>query len=70
VFDTRVVKSSTGDRQSRFVIETQIVLGGQQWPIHITLTDRSSMTYLMLLGRQAMQDRIIVDPSLEYLLGQ
>jgi len=70
IFDSRVVKSSSGDKQNRFVIETQIVLGGQEWPIHITLTDRSSMTYLMLLGRQAMQDRILVDPSLEYILGQ
>lgn len=69
VYDYRIVKSSTGDKQKRHVIETNIVLGGQTWPIHITLTDRSSMTYLMLLGRQAMQDRILVDPSVEYLLG-
>lgn len=70
VHDTRVVKSSSGNKESRHVIETQIVLGEQAWPIHITLTDRSSMTYLMLLGRQAMQDRILVDPSIEYILGQ
>jgi len=70
VFDKRVIKSSNGDRQTRLVIETEMVLGGQSWPIHITLTDRSSMTYLMLLGRQAMQDRILVDPSIEYLLGK
>ena len=70
VFDTRIVKSSSGNRQKRHVIETQIELGGQSWPIHITLTDRSNMTYLMLLGRQAMQGRILVDPSEEYLLGK
>lgn len=70
VHDTRVVKSSSGDKQQRHVIETQIVLGGQSWAIYLTLTDRSSMTYLMLLGRQAMQDRILVDPSVEYILGQ
>ncbi|GAA6135338.1 RimK/LysX family protein [Oceaniserpentilla sp. 4NH20-0058] len=70
VHDIRVVKSSSGNKESRHVIETQIILGEQAWPIHITLTDRSSMTYLMLLGRQAMQDRILVDPSIEYILGQ
>ncbi|NVK39326.1 MAG: ATP-dependent zinc protease [Gammaproteobacteria bacterium] len=70
VHDTRVVKSSSGNKEERHVIETQIVLGGQSWAIYLTLTDRSSMTYLMLLGRQAMQDRILVDPSVEYLLGQ
>ncbi|MGK0445562.1 MAG: hypothetical protein ACJA1U_002509 [Bermanella sp.] len=70
VHDTRVVKSSSGDKEQRHVIQTSIVLGDQSWPIHLTLTDRSSMTYLMLLGRQAMNGRILVDPSSEYLLGQ
>jgi hypothetical protein len=70
VHDTRVVKSSSGDKEQRYVIETSIVLGEESWPIHITLTDRSSMTYLMLLGRQAMEGRVLVDPSSEYLLGQ
>ncbi|MFY0700342.1 MAG: ATP-dependent zinc protease [Bermanella sp.] len=70
VHDTRVVKSSSGDKEKRHVIQTNIVLGDQSWPIHLTLTDRSSMTYLMLLGRQAMDGRILVDPSNEYLLGQ
>ena len=70
VHDTRIVKSSSGDKEQRNVIETHIVLGKETWPIHITLTDRSSMTYLMLLGRQAMDGRVLVDPSNEYLLGQ
>lgn len=68
VIDTRVIKSSSGERQKRHLIETQIVLGGEQWPIHISLSDRSSMSYLMLLGRQAMNGHVIVDPELEYVL--
>lgn len=69
VLDTRTIKSSSGERQKRFVIETLLVLGTEQWPIHITLSDRSSMSYLMLLGRQAMNGHIIVDPEIEYVLG-
>jgi hypothetical protein len=46
-----------------------MVLGGEQWDILITLTDRSSMNYLMLLGRQAMNGHVIVDPELEYQLN-
>lgn len=61
------VKSSSADTEKRYVITTMISIGGQQWPIKLTLTNRAEMTYLMLLGREAMQDRIIVDPSLEYL---
>ncbi len=68
--DIRNVKSSSGERQKRYVIETAMVLAGQQWDVYITLSDRSSMTYLMLLGRQAMKDRLVVDPSSEFLLGQ
>ncbi len=69
VVDIRVVKSSSGERQNRYVIETPMVLGGEQWDILITLTDRSSMNYLMLLGRQAMNGHVIVDPELEYQLN-
>ncbi|MEX2366922.1 MAG: ATP-dependent zinc protease [Pseudohongiellaceae bacterium] len=62
------VKSSSADTEKRVVIDTLIRMGGQQWPIKLTLTNRSSMTYMMLLGREAMHGCIIVDPSHEYLL--
>lgn len=69
VIDSRIIKSSSGEKQKRHLIETQIVLGTEQWPIHISLSDRSSMSYLMLLGRQAMNGHVIVDPEKEYLLS-
>lgn len=65
----RIIKSSNATSQSRYVIETTFQLAGKSWTIQLTLTDRSDMTYLMLLGREAMENRIIVDPSEEYLLG-
>ena len=64
------VKSSSADTEKRVVITTPLLLGGQEWSIKLTLTDRSEMTYLMLLGREAMQGKVIVDPEFEYLLGQ
>lgn len=63
----KTVKSSSADKERRAVIKTKFSLGGQTWRIKLTLTNRSSMSYLMLLGREAMKDRIIVDPSLEFL---
>lgn len=63
------VKSSTATREKRYVIETEIAMASLTWPIEITLTDRSEMTYLMLLGRQAMIGRFIVDPEFEHLLA-
>jgi len=66
----KVVKSSSADKEKRVVIKTLIRLGGREWPIKLTLTDRSSMKNLMLLGREAMQQGILVDPSKEFLVSK
>ena len=67
--DLRKVKSSNGESEQRYVIQTTLKLGADQWPIQITLTDRSDMSYLMLLGREGMSDRLLVDPSKTFLLS-
>lgn len=67
--DLRKVKSSNGESEQRYVIQTILKLGADQWPIQITLTDRSDMNYLMLLGREGMSDRLLVDPSKTFLLS-
>lgn len=67
--DVRKIKSSNGQSEQRHVIKTILGMGGQEWPIEITLTDRSEMSYLMLLGRQGMADKVIIDPSQTYITG-
>ena len=62
------VKSSSADTEHRIVIDTLLNLGGQEWVIQLTLTNRAQMTYPMLLGREAMAGRFLVDPAREYLL--
>ena len=69
VIDKRIVKSSSGNRENRYVVRTQISLADEKWDIELTLTNRDSMGYRMLLGRQAMIGRIIVDPSENFLAG-
>lgn len=68
--DKRIVKSSSGFREQRYVIQTNISLGSETWTIEMTLTNRDSMGFRMLLGREAMSGRILVDPEQKYLLGQ
>ena len=68
--DKRIVKSSSGFREQRYVIGAELEIGGQHWPIEITLTNRDSMGFRMLLGREAMSGRVLVDPAKKYLLGQ
>jgi len=70
LIDKRIVKSSSGYREQRYVIQTNIKIGNDTWLIEMTLTNRDSMGFRMLLGREAMSGRILVDPEQKYLLGQ
>jgi hypothetical protein len=69
IYARRWVKSSNGERERRYVIQTQAVIGEITWDIELTLTDRSSMTHLMLLGREALSGNFLVDPGEEYLVS-
>ena len=68
VVDRRVVKSSNGRRERRYVIRTPIRLGQRVWPVEITLADRDTMNFRMLLGRTALKG-ILVNPTASYLTG-
>lgn len=67
IYDIRKVKSSNGESEQRYVIKTPIKLGNKTWSIKITLTNRADMSYLMLLGREALGHKFLVDPSKTFL---
>ncbi|MET4101866.1 ribosomal protein S6--L-glutamate ligase [Roseovarius sp. MBR-78] len=60
IIDRREVASSNGERELRYVIQSALSVNGDAWPIEITLTNRSTMTSRMLLGRQALKDHISI----------
>lgn len=71
VIDQRRVINSGGMQEQRYVIRTQICLGQHAWSIDLTLTNRETMSYRMLLGREAMRSgKLLVDPAHSYLLGK
>lgn len=69
VVDVRTVKSSTGTKEQRYVILTEIKLADKSWEIEVTLTNRDTMGFRMLLGREAMSGKMIVDPDEKYIYG-
>ena len=68
--DVRRVRSSDGTAQQRPVIRTRLALGGNEWEIDLTLTARDAMGFRMLLGREAVRRRFVVDPGRSYLFGR
>ena len=70
VIDKRVVKSSSGASETRYVIGATIKVATDTWDIELTLANRDSMGYRMLLGREAMSGRMLVDPSLSFCLDE
>lgn len=69
VVDEREVTSSNGEVELRYVIETSVKVGGQKWPIEITLSNRENMQYRMLLGRSALPPNSTVNPTESFLHG-
>jgi ribosomal protein S6--L-glutamate ligase len=67
LIDRREVTSSNGETELRSVIRTRLEVGGQTWPIEVTLTNRATMSSRMLLGRQALTDHISISPTERHL---
>ena len=65
----RTVKSSQGIAEERPVIKTLVTIGNQDFDIEVTLANRDTMEYRMLLGREALNERFLVDPSKSFLMG-
>lgn len=68
--DRRIVTSSNGEAQERFVIKTFLTMGDQRFPAEFSLADRSDMKFPILIGRTALRRRFLVDSGRSYLLGK
>jgi hypothetical protein len=54
-------------RETKTTMHCIAELGGERWPIDLTLTTRDSMGFRMLLGREAIRGRFLVEPARSYL---
>ncbi len=67
VIDRREVRNSGGKAELRPVILTDVELMGRKWAIELTLTNRELMGFRMLLGRQGVRERFVIDAGKSYL---
>lgn len=71
VVDRRQVRSSNGEQQYRHVIETQICLGRYCWKSQLTLANRASMAFPVLIGRRALRrGLLLVNSGRKWVLGK
>lgn len=70
LLEERPVRSSNGEIEVRPTIRTDVELGGQCWAIELTLTNRDAMGFRLLLGRQTIRDRFLIDAGRSFLQHQ
>lgn len=68
--DRRVVRSSSGEASERFVIQTTVRWKGRSWVVDVTLADRTRMAFRMLLGRETLRGRVLVDSDRSFCGGR
>ncbi len=70
VKDERLVSDSGGHKEMRYIIETTVVIGDKSRLIEMSLTNRDTMRFRMLLGRRALEKNTLVDPAASYMNGK
>ncbi|MCE3255378.1 MAG: ATP-dependent zinc protease [Rickettsiaceae bacterium] len=71
IIDHRYVSDSSGKKEKRYVIESNLQIGEMTLKIEVTLANRDTMAFRMLLGREAIKkSKMVVDVSKSFLQGK
>ncbi len=68
-FTRKKIKNSFGEMEERYIIKTLITMGGKKIKTTISLSDRESMRYPVLIGRRLLKGKFIIDVNLIYTNG-
>ena len=55
------VKSSNGYKENRFKIKSEVIFFGKTYKINLTLSTRDDMKFPVLIGRQFLNKKFLVD---------
>ncbi|MFG0263373.1 MAG: ATP-dependent zinc protease [Novipirellula sp. JB048] len=70
IHDIRKVRSSSGEASKRIFILTEVHWLETTWQVELTLANRHKMGFRMLLGREAVRGRMLVEPGRSYFGGR
>ena len=70
IFFRKKIKNSFGEMEERFIIKTLIYIGGKKINTTISLSDRESMRYPVLIGRRLLKGKFVVDVNQIYTNGK
>lgn len=62
-YSSKMVKSSNGIAEKRFMIQTDILIFNTSYPIYLTLSERKDMKFPILLGRKFLTHKFLIDTS-------
>lgn len=60
-YASKIVKSSNGISEMRFMIHTEIIIFNEKFPIYLTLSERKDMKFPILLGRKFLNKKFVID---------
>ncbi|MFD2530791.1 MULTISPECIES: ATP-dependent zinc protease family protein [Polaribacter] len=60
-YASKIVKSSNGISETRFMIHTEIIMFQKKFPIYLTLSERKDMKFPILLGRKFLNKKFVID---------
>jgi hypothetical protein len=66
-FSKTDVKSSNGFKENRYKIKSEVVFFGKTYKIYLTLSTRDDMKFPVLIGRQFLKDKFLVDVTQKHV---
>jgi hypothetical protein len=63
-YSQKNIKNSFGEIEKRFIIRTIVKIGEKNVKTFISLTNRGTMKYPVLIGRKLLKNRFVVDVAL------